>query len=384
VPVLQTSLFAGKLKEYLWTHTKSILPCPNDETKRIFLLDAKYDDVDLSFLPENTRDLLKKSEFAVEVVEKEYGYDQMSTSEVLSQVIPLDVEKVMAFETAGHIAHMNLRDETEKYKYVIGQVILDKNKNLKTIVNKTSEISTVYRTFNMELIAGEENMMTETKECGCRYKFDFSKVYWNSRLGMEHERLVNLFQKGQVIVDMFCGIGPFALPASKKGCIVYANDLNPSSYEYLNQNATLNKCKINSFCLDGGEFARLMFNGNEDQKKLNCIDHVVMNLPASAVSFLSCFIGINNNNKDAPLLPMIHCYGFAFGDKPDEEIIKQAEEVLGKKLVNPTAFNVRSVSTNKHMMRLSFQLTVEISVTNTEIEMSELNDKKRKFDETLH
>lgn len=42
----------------------------------------------------------------------------------------------MAFETAGHIAHMNLRDETEKYKYVIGQVILDvlhKNNNIKLI-----------------------------------------------------------------------------------------------------------------------------------------------------------------------------------------------------------------------------------------------------------
>lgn len=44
VPVSQTSLFASKLKGFLWTHSKSILPCPTDDTKKILYLDAKYDD----------------------------------------------------------------------------------------------------------------------------------------------------------------------------------------------------------------------------------------------------------------------------------------------------------------------------------------------------
>ncbi len=30
--------------------------------------------------------------------------------------------------------------------------------------------------------------------------------------------------------DMFCGIGPFAIPAGKKGCTVFANDLNPGTW----------------------------------------------------------------------------------------------------------------------------------------------------------
>jgi len=47
-----------------------------------------------------------------------------------------------------------------------------------------------------------------------------------------------------ILGDMFAGIGPFAIPAAKnRGCVVYANDLNPISYQYLKENIRLNKVK---------------------------------------------------------------------------------------------------------------------------------------------
>jgi tRNA (guanine37-N1)-methyltransferase len=46
------------------------------------------------------------------------------------------------------------------------------------------------------------------------------------------------------IGDVFAGVGPFAIPTAKKGCIVYANDLNPMSYKYLLENISLNKVII--------------------------------------------------------------------------------------------------------------------------------------------
>lgn len=45
--------------------------------------------------------------------------------------------------------------------------------------------------------------------------------------------------------DVFAGVGPFALPAAKKGAIVYANDLNPSSHEWMKENIRANK--VSSF-----------------------------------------------------------------------------------------------------------------------------------------
>jgi tRNA (guanine37-N1)-methyltransferase len=110
----------------------------------------------------------------------------------------------------------------------------------------------------MEVLAGEPDFVVEAvgifctvrvwalmgiiqHESGCRFKFDFSQVYWNSRLHSEHERLVTMFNPSDVIADVFAGVGPFVMPATKKGCAVFGNDLNPNSAKYMSQNAEENK-----------------------------------------------------------------------------------------------------------------------------------------------
>ena len=52
---------------------------------------------------------------------------------------------------SGHLAHLNLRPEALPFKNVIGQVILDKNPTIKTVVNKIGNIATEFRTFPMEV-----------------------------------------------------------------------------------------------------------------------------------------------------------------------------------------------------------------------------------------
>ena len=64
-----------------------------------------------------------------------------------------------------------------------GDVIIDKINQVTTVVNKLNTIDNTYRNFAMEVIAGEENFITTTKEHGNTFQFDFSKVYWNPRLG---------------------------------------------------------------------------------------------------------------------------------------------------------------------------------------------------------
>ncbi len=79
-------------------------------------------------------------------------YDQLGVDEVLKKLLPDTIAEIpTAYEQAGHLAHVNLREESLPYKHLIGQVLLDKNPSLKTVVNKVGQIETEFRTFPMEV-----------------------------------------------------------------------------------------------------------------------------------------------------------------------------------------------------------------------------------------
>lgn len=137
--------------------------------------------------------------------------------------------------------HVNLRDHLLPYKQIIGEILIEKVHGCKTVVNKIDSIDNTYRNFKMEILCGENNMVTRVRENLCLYEFDFSQVYWNSRLSTEHERIAGKCIRADVVFDVFAGVGPFVIPTAKKGCIVFANDLNPESYKWLQHNARLNK-----------------------------------------------------------------------------------------------------------------------------------------------
>lgn len=69
------------------------------------------------------------------------------------------------------------------FTFFSGEVLLDKIPSAKTVVNKTGTIDNTYRNFAMEVLAGKDDFITVAKENGERFEMDFSKVYWNPRLG---------------------------------------------------------------------------------------------------------------------------------------------------------------------------------------------------------
>ena len=153
---------------------------------------------------------------------------------------------------------MNLREQYLPYKSLIAQVLLDKNHAVKTVINKIDTVGTQneYRTFQYELLAGDPSLDVEIKELDCIYRLDYSKVYWNSRLNYEHERLVNIFQQGEAICDAMAGVGPFAVPTGKKKAFVWANDLNPDSYRSLVDAIARNKVRHICTVLELGRFLK--------------------------------------------------------------------------------------------------------------------------------
>lgn len=304
--------------------------------------------------------------------EVQLGYDNWTSNTIFKAVLPENEDIVSSFSQVGHILHLNLRGHLLQYRPLIGQVLLDKIKTCSTVVNKSNIIDNSYRNFSMEIIAGEEDFFVTVKENNCIFQFDFSKVYWNSRLAMEHERILGFMKPHDVLFDVFCGVGPFSVPAAKQGCTVYANDLNPDSYKWLNHNASKNKLKghFQSFNLDGKDFICNYFKdfiigcckGAESLKGAKI--HVTMNLPAMAVKFLKHFRGLI---KDEEVIDKFKCdivvYLYCF---VGEDLISAAKKLVCENLdcdMTPyivDVFNVRKVSPKKYMMRVTFNLTKDI------------------------
>lgn len=310
------------------------------------------------------------------------GYKDMSLQEVLKHYLPAGVEIPSSFESVGHIAHLNLKEAALPFKNIIGQVIIDKNPTIKTVVNKLGTITSEFRVFDMEVLAGEDVTVTEVKQHGLRFKLDFRRVYWNSRLEKEHSRLIDRWiDPSHVVVDAMCGIGPFAVPAAKQGCRVFANDLNPASYEWLLENCRINKVQDKVCCYneDARAFLRraagggLEYGPNDDADATDGagsnrgrgvpFEHIIMNLPASAVEFLDALKGeFSTALWEGRELPLVHVYSFLQETEDYGDLRRKIEGHLGGSLdEDPQFCLVRDVAPKKAMICSTFRVPRHIA-----------------------
>ncbi|RUP49198.1 Met-10+ like-protein-domain-containing protein [Jimgerdemannia flammicorona] len=117
---------------------------------------------DLEPLSKESKEFIEKEGLGIVSQTIELKYEYWTADEILRAILPEDLGEVpSSFTVTGHIAHMNLRDEFLPWKTLIGQIILDKNRNITSVVNKLDVIDSTFRNFRMEVLAGEDNMIAE-------------------------------------------------------------------------------------------------------------------------------------------------------------------------------------------------------------------------------
>ena len=325
------------------------------------------------------------------------GYENYKHADILKAILPDDDDVTRGYSQTGHILHVNLREHQLPYKHIIGQVLLDKIPNVETVVHKPITIENEFRNFQMEVIAGKSNFITKVIEHGRRFEFDFSKVFWNSRLSAEHQRIASVISKDDVVFDMFAGVGPFAIPLAKKGCLVYANDLNPDSFRWLEHNARINKTTQHMHCfnLDGRDFIQKEMHNFLSEAAKSCKVHVLMNLPAIAVDFLDVFPGLmgeTHRSRDGKsTLPevIIHLYMFTKEPENTTAIRLLMETHLGGPLHSELSVHyVRNVAPKKEMLCVSFRLPADTTLlernqrnVSSECDTGLLQSKRLKLDD---
>ncbi|KAH8694140.1 guanine methyltransferase Trm5 [Talaromyces proteolyticus] len=390
------------------------------ETRKCLLLGVNIKHDDITTWSPTINELVNEGSVGLGLYTVQLDYSHWTYSDIIDAILPEeDVERGDApegFTLTGHVLHLNLRERWAPYKHLIAEILLDKNPNTRTVINKTQDVGSEsqFRTFPFEILAGENDMNVTVHEQGCEFKFDFSRVYWNSRLETEHRRLVNTFKEGELVADVMAGVGPFAVPAGKKKIFVWANDLNPHGWEVMEQAIAHNHVSsfVSAYNLDGREFIRETANlmdgpvhkaiiwpkahrsrTNPEEKPLPpprtfvrpaTVDHFVMNLPATAIDFLDAFVGVYTGRErffephTDRKLPLIHVYCFS-GHSDDErnehvDICQRISDRLGFTITaddtvggsgNPERelhiHNVRLVSPNKQMFCATFRLPQEVA-----------------------
>lgn len=358
------------------------------------------------------QDLIKDERISVIPYTLHLDYDYWDYHDIISSILPLEAhdEIPSGFSIVGHVAHLNLREQYLPYKHIIAQVLLDKNPVVKTVINKIDNVGeeNEYRTFQYEVLTGPDDLNVEVSEEGCDFHFNYAKVYWNPRLQAEHRRLVEMFKEGEAVCDVMAGVGPFAVPAGKKKVFVWANDLNPDSYVSLEDAIARNKVGdfVQSFNTDGHAFIREAAKQlwNSPQRTVSILgkrpsrsstpngappaalviktltqphtfSHYVMNLPASALSFLPSFIGLYTHASipQGTPLPELHVYCFSTKSDDNVEQAHLISEEISRQLAyemrpgdretegGVKIWDVRDVAPNKRMFCASFVLPKSVA-----------------------
>lgn len=184
-----------------------------------------------------------------------------------------------AFDTLGDIAIIRLPEELLPFAQEVGQALMSAFPRLRAVFMDHG-VAGELRVRDLEVIAGEDRSETVHVEYGLRFKVDPRKAYFNARLANERKRIASLVTDGEVVVDMFSGVGPFAIMIAKiaRPALVYAIDLNPEAVEMMQENVELNK--VDRVVPIEGDARQLIFD-------IPCADRLIMNLPHSAIDFFA-------------------------------------------------------------------------------------------------
>ena len=243
-------------------------------------------------------------------------------------------ELISAFDQIGEIIIVRIPDSLLPKKKIIGEALLKDVKIVRSVFYQASAVEGDFRTRNLEVIAGEDNTETEYREFGCKFIVDVQNAFFSPRLSTERDRIANLIQEGEVMTNMFAGVGMFSIiAAKKKKCEVYSLDINPVASNLCERNIKLNKLAGEVISISGD--ARQIINEQLENKS----DRTLMLLPERSDEFLESAIKTTKNGG------IIHYYSHIHADKKSDagklseehylQVSPVKSEILGSKIVRP-------------------------------------------------
>jgi tRNA (guanine37-N1)-methyltransferase len=230
--------------------------------------------------------------------------------------------KQRSFNVLGNIAVVNFSKEMKSNeKKVFAKRILEQNKSVKTVLEKSGKFKGRLRKMQTKYVAGEKTKEILYKENGCLFRFNIDTTYFSPRLSGERKEIASFVKKNEEVLVMFAGVAPYSIIIAKNSSAkkVYSNEINREANKYAKLNVGLNNLK-NKIEIVPGDIKRVSLNLKKTGKKF---DMIVMPRPQLKDTFLKQAFELSKKGT------RIYYYDFCNQDELEvikEEIIQEAKE----------------------------------------------------------
>jgi len=248
-----------------------------------------------------------------------------------------------AFDIVGDIAIIKMPKNCPVSSKEVAAALMNRHKKIKAVFLQASKVAGDFRLRSLTHVAGENRTRTVHRESGCFYAVDLETCYFSPKLSGERLRIAGLVQPGETVVNMFAGVGTFSVLIAKRQptAKVYSIDINPVAFEFMKENARVNRVYGNVVPLLGD--AKTII---EAQLK-GCADRVLILLPEKAYEYLPAAVAALKSKGG-----WIHLHAFEHAYKtenPAESVrrkIGEASRGLARNLEVASVRVVRSTGPN--------------------------------------
>jgi len=226
-----------------------------------------------------------------------------------------------SYDIIGDIAVIRVPEPLQQQSEIIAEAVMQTHKRVRSVWHQVGPVSGDLRLRELEWVAGERRSETIHREHGCAFKVDLRSCYFSPRLSYERIRIARQVQSGEVIVNMFAGVGCYSIIIAKhsKASKIFSIDINPVAVQYMQENVELNKVKERVLPLEG-DAKRIV-----EERLRRVANRVLMPLPERAYEYLdSAVLALK------PTEGWIHYYDFEHAGKGEIPVEKVKAKVAGK------------------------------------------------------
>lgn len=314
------------------------------------LIEEEAEDITIPVVSAPSKRLL--DEFGASIVERDFDLRKPFVDPIdeirLTAGIPQHLKQSLPskWERFGDVAVLKLEPVLDRYESEIAQAYASVLR-LKTVLREMGPIQGAYRNPSVRILFGSDTVASHT-ENHIIYEFDASEIMFSSGNQEERLRMAGLRCDGEVIVDMFAGIGYFCLPLAvyQRPNRIIACEINPKAYSFLKKNIATNKVE---------RVVDPVLGDNRDLPGRDFADRVVMGYLKTTNEYLPAAIRMLRDGG------VIHyhetCPNMLLDSRPLERVRNAAEgakiELLGSRTIKSYSPGVSHVVLDVRVLKSS-------------------------------